>query len=79
MYVLIRNEAGTIVEGVVLANRKNRMRVAAAGFPDTLELKRSGSRWIVADRQPVELEFIMPRSSETPNAGLRVMTSAHAN
>jgi hypothetical protein len=50
------------VEGVVLAKGRNRMRIAAAGFPDAVELKRSGSQWFTAPteiRQPVEFDFLM--------------------
>jgi hypothetical protein len=65
MYVLIRYLAGAIVEGIVLANGKNRLRVAAAGFPDTLELKRSGGNWIGAGPQTVELEFMMACTGHT--------------
>jgi hypothetical protein len=64
MYVLFRYPVGVVVEGVVLASSRNRMRIAARGFADTIELKRSGSDWITADRERVELEFIMPRSSD---------------
>ena len=49
MYLLIRYPVGAIVEGVVLAHQKNRMRVAAAGFPDTIELRRSGNQWYTSD------------------------------
>jgi hypothetical protein len=66
MYVLFRYPVGVIVEGVVLASGRNRMRVAARGFADIIELKRSGSNWINADRECVAVEFIMSRSSETP-------------
>ena len=59
MYMLIRYPVGAIVEGVVLAHQKNRMRVAAAGFPDTIELRRSGNQWHTSDRQPVEFDFLM--------------------
>jgi hypothetical protein len=59
MYLLIRYPVGAIVEGVVLAHRKNRMRVAAAGFPDTIELRCSGNQWYTSDRQPVEFDFLM--------------------
>jgi len=59
MYMLIRFPAGIIVEAVVLAKGRNRMRVAAAGFPDTIELRRSGSQWMSATRQPVEFDFLM--------------------
>jgi len=59
MYLLIRYPVGAIVEGVVLAHQKNRMRVAAAGFPDTIELKRSGNQWYTSDRERVEFDFLM--------------------
>jgi hypothetical protein len=61
MYVLFRYPVGVIVEGVVLANRGNRIRVAAPGFADAIELKRFGANWISADHQCVELEFVMSR------------------
>ena len=78
MYLVIRYPAGVIVEGVVLANTKNRMRVVAPGFTDTIELKRSGPNW-VAGRDCVELDFIMSWSCDTPGAGTRAMSCAHAN
>ena len=68
MYLLIRYAAGVVVEGVVLANGRNRMRVAAAGFADTIELHRSGLDWVDTGRQPVELEFIMARSWAAPDS-----------
>ena len=60
MYLLVRYPVGVIVEAVVLAKGRNRMRAShAAGFPDVIELKRSGSQWFTATRQPVELDFLM--------------------
>ncbi len=59
MYLLIRFPVGIIVEAVVLAMGRNRMRVAAEGFPDTIELRRSGSQWQIASRQRVEFDFLM--------------------
>ena len=59
MHMLIRYPVGIIVEAVVLAKGKNRLRVAMAGFSDTIELRRSGSRWFAPARQPVEFEFLM--------------------
>jgi len=59
MYLLIRYPVGIVVEGVVLAKGKNRMRVAAAGFPDAIELQRCGPQWFAATRQPVEFDFLM--------------------
>ena len=67
MYLLVRYPVGVIVEAVVLAKGRNRMRVAAAGFADVIELKCSGSQWFAATRQPVELDFLCSdaRSSES--------------
>lgn len=63
MYMLIRYPVGIIVEAVVLAQGRNRMRVAAAGFPDAIELKRSGSNWFMAHQQ-VEFDFVMSNMTE---------------
>ena len=85
MYVLIRFDVGVVIEGVVLAQRKNRLRVAVPGLSDILELKRSGSDWMAA-RQHVEIEFMMPRSvgipaavMEMPTLQVRAMGFAQAN
>ena len=59
MYLLIRYPGGIIVEGVVLAKGRNRLRVLAAGFPDIIELKRIGEAWFTASRLPVEFDFLM--------------------
>ena len=44
MYLLIRYPGGIIAEGVVLAKGDSRLRIVIAGFPDTMELKRVGTR-----------------------------------
>jgi hypothetical protein len=59
MYLLIRYPGGIIVEGVVLAKGRNRLRVAAAGFPETIELMRSGALWSTDKGEQVELDFLM--------------------
>jgi hypothetical protein len=59
MYMLIRYPVGIIVEAVVLAKGRNRLRVAMAGFPDTVELRRSGAQGFTPTRQPVEFEFLL--------------------
>jgi hypothetical protein len=58
MYALITDPAGIIVEVVVLATRRNRMRIAAAGFPDAFELRLSGGRWLTESGEAVEFEFL---------------------
>ena len=64
MYMLIRYPAGIVVEAVVLAKGRDRLRVAAAGFPDAIELKRSGQRWLTADGEPVEFDFLMSNTHQ---------------
>lgn len=58
MYALITDPAGIIVEVVVLATGPNRMRVAAAGFPDAFELRLSDGRWLTEPGEAVEFEFL---------------------
>jgi len=80
MYLLIRYPADIIVEAVALAKGRNRMRVAVAGFPETLELKRSGEQWFTETRQPVEFEFVMADACtgeiDSPSEHVRVSSAA---
>ena len=82
MYMLIRFPVGIIVEAVLLAKGRNRMRVAAAGFPDTIELRRSGLQWLTATRQPVEFDFLQsnahPGKSVSASTQSRVSRAAGA-
>ena len=59
MYLLIRYPGRIIVEGVVLAKGSKRLRVAAAGFPETIELKRTGALWSTDDGEQVEFYFVL--------------------
>jgi hypothetical protein len=59
MYLLIRYPGGIIVEGVVLAKGSKRLRVAAAGFPETIELKRAGALWSTDSGEQVDFDFLM--------------------
>jgi hypothetical protein len=67
-YMLIRYPIGIIVEAVVLAKGRNRMRVAAAGFSDALELRRSGRQWFAPASQPVDFDFLMPSAQSGAKA-----------
>jgi len=60
MYLLIRYPVGIIVQGVVLAKGRNRLRVAVSGFQDAIELKRSGPQWFTEAGEPIEFDFMMP-------------------
>jgi hypothetical protein len=59
MYLMIRYAGGSIVEGVVLAKGEDRLRVAASGFPETIELRRTGAGWSADDGKQVEFYFVM--------------------
>jgi hypothetical protein len=59
MYMLIRYAGGIIVEGVLLAKGRDRLRVAASGFPETIELRRTGALWSTDDGEEVEFYFVM--------------------
>ena len=67
MYMLIRYAGGIIVEGVLLAKRKDRLRIAASGFPETIELTRAGSKWITAGGIQFEFDFLMSDEHQTDN------------
>jgi hypothetical protein len=67
MYMLIRYAGGIIVEGVLLAKGRNRLRIAVSGFPEIIELRRSGSRWITADHVQVEFDFLLLDEHQTEN------------
>ena len=79
MYLLIRYPAGIIAEGVVLATGRNRMRVAVADLPDTLELKRSGARWFAAKGEPIEFDFLMSDHQQAVEAPLTKAIGAPMN
>lgn len=59
MYTLIKHPGGVITEAIVLAAEGDRMRIAAAGFQDVMELNRYGGQWFTAEGQAVEFEFLM--------------------
>ena len=72
MYVLIEFPTGVTVEAVVLSMDRKRARVAAAGFPDTLELRRSGEDWLTETGQKVTFEFLLSKSPEVETVALPV-------
>jgi hypothetical protein len=72
MYVLIEYPAGVIAEAVVLSMGRNRVRVAVAGFPDTLELRRSGEDWLTGTGQKVTFEFLLSQAPAVETVALPV-------
>jgi hypothetical protein len=71
MYMLIRYAGGIIVEGVLLAKGRDRLRVAASGFPETLELRRSGAGWVTSGRVQVEFDFLMSDEHQAESISYR--------
>ncbi len=72
MYALIEYPAGVIAEAVVLPVGRNRVRVIAAGSPDTLELRRSGEDWLADTGQKVTFEFLLSEAPEEKTVALPV-------
>ena len=58
MYLLLRNETGRMVDGVLLPAGRNTMRVAIPGEADTLELRLSDGAWL-ANGEKFELEALL--------------------
>jgi hypothetical protein len=58
MYTLISYPAGVVIEGVIVSRTRNRMRVVAAGMPDALELRRTGSDWFTENGEEIRFEFL---------------------
>ena len=77
MYALIEYPAGLIEEAVVLAMGRTRMRVVAAGFPDTMELKRCGQDWVTETGQKVAFEFLLTKAPEVETVALPLPTLAN--
>ena len=66
MYILIRCSNSEVVEAVVLAVGRDRLRVAIAGENDVREFTRSGSLWRVETGESVEFEFIAAGEAQDP-------------
>ena len=64
MYTLIGFGAGILLEALVLAAQGDRMRVVAAGLPDTLELRRVDAQWTAESGEVVEFEFMLAEAAE---------------
>jgi len=58
MYALIRLNYGSTMEAVVLANLHSRMRLAAPGVDDVVELQLRGLDWVDEHNHPVQFEFL---------------------
>lgn len=67
MYTLISYPVGILIEGVILSRTRDRMRVAVAGMPDALELRRIGNNWLTDSGEKIQFEFV---AAESPAAGV---------
>jgi hypothetical protein len=59
MYTLIRLHDGITMEAVVLDNTQSRMRLAAAGLNDAVELRLCGLDWLDESNRPVQFGFLL--------------------
>lgn len=64
MYALMEYPGGVTVEAVVLSMDQKSARVAASGFADTLELRRSGSDWLTEGGQKISFSFLLSNMPE---------------
>jgi hypothetical protein len=65
MYTLIEYPVGVVVEAVVLSMEPNLLRVAGAGFSDTLEFVRPGLEWVTEGDQRIDVGFLQLSSDES--------------
>jgi len=68
MYTLIRLHDGSTVEAVVLARTQFRMRLAAAGVKDAVELRYCGLDWLDEHNEPVQFGFLLAKGDEAAEA-----------
>jgi hypothetical protein len=60
MQVILLDQSGHRVDGVVLAAGSDRMRLAAANRLDTIELNLVEDRWLSESGEPIEIEALVP-------------------
>jgi len=77
MYLLIRYPGEVIAEAVLLAKGKNRMRIIAPGFPDAIELKRTGAKWSTCQGEVVEIDFLMSDECVGQTLPVRAIAAGH--
>ena len=59
MYIILRNETGGAMEGVLLAAGRDVMRVSVRGLGDTLELRLSDGVWTASGGEKFELDALV--------------------
>jgi hypothetical protein len=68
MYTVIRLHDGSIMEAVVLARTQFRMRLAAVGLKDAVELQYCGLDWLDEHNEPVQFGFLLAKDDEAVEA-----------
>ena len=56
MHIILRNQDGMMLEGLLLAAGRSRMRVAMPDSDDVVELRYKNNHWTFADGRLAELE-----------------------
>ena len=62
MHLLVRDSAGQIFEGVLLAAGAYSLRIVFQGFKDTAELRLADGRWMFDDGKTAEFESLITQS-----------------
>ena len=76
MYLMIRFEAGVVVDAVVLAEGENTLRVAVPGMGDVIELTRFGHRWYTELGEPVQFDCIISLTQASEPVVARALSVA---
>jgi hypothetical protein len=65
MYIILMNETGGAMEGVILAVGRNVMRVSVRGLSDTLELRQADGVWISDGGGRFEIDALVADTDAT--------------
>jgi len=76
MYLMIRFEAGVVVDAVVLARGENTLRVAISGMGDVIELTQFGQRWYTELGEAVQFDCCVSLSQASEPVVARALTFA---
>jgi len=72
MYTVIRRHDGSIVEAIALDITRSRIRLAADGRDDAIELRRCGLDWLDERNEPVQFGFLMAKDAESSESPMSV-------
>ena len=63
MHMILRTATGQLVNGLLLAAGRGRMRVVVEGQKETVELRRARGKWLSDDRSRMEIAFVLTETA----------------